>query len=150
MKGFTLIEIIISVVLGVILVAAAAPLFVKLQASAQLNESTTQLIQTLRTARGRSIARVNNSRHGVYMLQSAENDAYVLYQGSSYNTRDANYDRTITLDPIINLTTTLIGNDINFVLGSGAPDQTGTITLSHETQGTSTIGINSVGKIEEQ
>lgn len=150
MRGFTLIEVIVVITIGVILAAAAIPIAATLQASVQLSESATQLTQTLRIARQKSIDRVNDARHGVYLIQTGQSDSYVLYQGDSYAGRDPNADQITVLAPALNLTTTLLGNEVNFSSGIGLPDANGTITLTHANQGTKTIAINAAGTIEEQ
>jgi prepilin-type N-terminal cleavage/methylation domain-containing protein len=150
LRGLTLIEIIVVITIGAILAAAAVPIATTLQASAQLNESATALIQTLRIARQHSIDRVNDAPHGVYMIQAVQNDSYVLYQGDSYAVLDPDADQITVLPPSINLTTTLTGNEIHFSSGFGIPDTNGSITLTHATRGVKTITINAAGTIEEQ
>ena len=143
--GFTLIEVLIVTAITLILVVAAAPIFGNLQVSSQLNEHTSLIIQAIRIARERSVARLENSAHGVFFTSST----YTVYQGSSYATRNSSYDRDSTLDSALSLTTTLPGNDVNFSKGLGVPNNTGTINLSHDVQGAKTITINSFGAVEE-
>lgn len=150
MKGITLIELLI--VLGIILIAAAVvvPIYGNFSAFAQLNEHSSQLVQILRTARERSVARLNNDSHGVYL----QNDRYILYQGSSYGLRESAYDRAVVLDSALSLSWNLSGSgspgEINFSKGLGLPDKTGTITLIHQVQGSRIISINNWGLIEEE
>lgn len=155
MKGFTLTELLIVIGLTVILAAAASPIYTRLQVSAQLNESTSQIIQSLRTAREKSRSGVNNSNHGVYFDINVGNDRYTLYQGSSYAARDANFDRTTELDITILLFASdfdLIGTDvdINFSRTTGAADNIGNFTIAHETSGNRIINVNSLGAVEEE
>jgi prepilin-type N-terminal cleavage/methylation domain-containing protein len=144
-RGFTLIELLVVIAITLVLAAAALPLYGGLQVSAQLNENSSLLIQTVRTARERSVARVNDTAHGVYVTAST----YTLYQGASYAARDSSYDRTAALDSALSLAATLTGDEVNFSKGLGVPDNTGTITLTHDVQGTKTITINSFGMVEE-
>ena len=146
MKGFTLPELLIVIGIIVILAAAAVPIYGNLQVSSQLNESTSLIIQTLRTAQQNSQARVNNAGHGVWFAA----DSYTLYQGSSYIGRDTDYDRQQAVDSSIIIATTLPGGEINFSKSLGEPDNTGTITLTHDTGGERVININSLGAIEEE
>ncbi len=147
--GLTLVEILVVLGISAVLVVASLPIYSNLQSSAQVDESTTQLIQTLRTARQRSIARLNGVEHGIYILQTAEEDAYILYQGGSYAGRNQDYDRVVTLDAGINLTTTFGGNEVHFAGGTGTPNATGTIMLSHPSEGAKQILVNSIGTIED-
>ena len=129
---------------------AALPIYGNFQVSSQLNENTSLLVQTYRTARQRSIVRYNGAAHGVYLeINPAAKDIIVLYQGSSYLTRESEYDREIILDTPLSLTNTLTGNDVNFSQGLGVPSTIGTVTLAHEASGNRTIDINSLGRIEE-
>jgi prepilin-type N-terminal cleavage/methylation domain-containing protein len=144
-SGFTLIELLIVIGITLLVGAAAVPIYGSLQVSTQLNENSSLVIQTVRTAREYSVARLNNAAHGVYITSTT----YTLYQGSSYAARDSSYDRTTTLDSALTLSTTLTGSEVNFSKGLGVPNNTGTITLTHDVQGSSTITINSFGMVEE-
>lgn len=133
-----------------ILVAIGAPIYGNLQVKSQLNENASQLVQNLRITEARSISRLNNSAHGVYFKINPEtNDQYILYQGSSYASRDSSYDLVITLDQVLSITTSLTGQEVNFSQGLGVPDNTGEITLSHDTGGDKIISINALGLIQE-
>jgi len=147
--GFTLVELILVVAIAIVLAAVAVPIYTNLQVSAQLNDSTSLMIQTIRTAKEKSMARISDLSHGVYL--SAQ--SYTLYQGSSYIGRDPSYDRTIELDEGLTLGWNLSGtgdaNDINFSRSFGLPNKTGTITLTHDVNGVRNISINSYGKTEE-
>jgi prepilin-type N-terminal cleavage/methylation domain-containing protein len=146
-RGFTLVEILITVSITIILAAAAFPVYGSLQVSAQLNENSSQIIQALRTAKQRSLAGYNNSEHGVKFVANS----YVLFQGSSYAVRQSTYDRSVTLDSPLGLFWSFGGgvDEINFSKGVGVPNTTGTITLVHDVSGTRTISINSLGMVEE-
>ncbi|MDA2922332.1 DNRLRE domain-containing protein [Patescibacteria group bacterium AH-259-L07] len=150
MKSFTLIELLIVIAIIVIVVAAAIPLYGNWQVTSQLNENAAQIIQTLRTARERSVSRVNNSSHGVYFdINPSADDAYILYQGSSYAARNSSYDRIITLESTLSLSTTLSAMQVNFSQGLGNPNTIGALTLTHDGGGSRVIGINSIGQVQE-
>ena len=150
MKGFTIIELLIVIAITLILATLSASLYGNLQVSSQLNDSTSQMLQATRTARERSVARVNNSAHGVYFeINPGADDRYILYQGSSYAARDSSHDRATTLANSLSLSTTLTGSEVNFSMGFGVPDNTGSVILTHDVNGTRTITINSFGMVEE-
>lgn len=142
-RGFTLIELLIVITVTVILVVATVPIYGNLQLSAQLNENSSQIIQTLRTARERGVAGVNNEQHGVQF----QFDRYVLFQ----NATGTAFDRETVLDKALTLSWSLSGgvDEINFSKGLGVPTATGTITISHDVKGTRTITINELGVVEE-
>lgn len=149
-RGFTLVELLIVIAVTLILAVAAVPIYGNLQVQSQLNENTSLLIQSLRTAQERAMARVNNASHGIKLFSNS----YILYQGSSYAERSQSYDRTIELGDAISVEKSLSGtgedDEINFSKSLGVPDMTGTITLTHDTGDVKTIEINAFGKTEEQ
>lgn len=145
--GFTLVELLIVIGIGVIITASAMPIYSNFQSGTQVNESATQLLQTVRLAKMRSEQRVNNSAHGVRFFQTQNQDSYVLYQGASYVTRDAAYDRRVVLDNVLNLTSSG-GLDISFQPGSGVPSASSMITITHSVHGSQTIQIHENGLIE--
>lgn len=148
-NGFTLIELLLVVALTLVLVTATIPLYGNLHVSAQLNENVSQIVQTVRTARARSVGRFNDSPHGVYFeINGGGDDRFVLYQGASYGARDPAYDRVITLDSALSLSTTLAGDEINFSRGLGVPTTTGAVVITHEVSGTGSLTINSLGVVE--
>lgn len=156
-KGFTLIELLIVIGITVILAAASIPIYGHLQVAGQLDENTSQMIQAVRTARERSSSRLNNASHGVYFeINAGSKDKYILYQGSSYATRSASYDREVILDDVLSLSTTdfiLTGGkdvDINFSKGLAVPDNVGTMTITHNVDGARQFSVNSMGKIEQE
>lgn len=153
-KGFTLIELLIVIAITVILATAAVPIYGGLQVKAQLNENTSQIIQTIRTARERSVAGYNNSAHGVFFDINSGNDRYVLYQGSSYATRDVDYDREANLDSVLSLDNSsfaLAGDDIDitFSKGLGVPNNIGNLLLIHNTSGNRVISVSGMGTVQE-
>lgn len=153
LRGFTVIELIIVIAIAILLASAAAPVYSSLQIKSQLIETKAQLVQDLRLARENSISRSGNSAHGVFLNLSILPNTYTVYQGPSYSSRIVPSDRLIALDDVVlvkNVDLNLIeGNiDINFSGGLGRPNNIGSFNLVHSVSGTSTININSLGKIE--
>ena len=154
-KGFTLIELLVVVAITGMVATVALSMYSNLQTSTQLTENTTLIIQTLRTARERSLAGFNNNASGVYFLLNSIPNKYTFYQGSSYAARNSAYDREAILDKSLILSTSDLvlasGNiDINFAQGTGTPSNIGTLTISNTTNNTNKkIRINKIGAIEE-
>ncbi|MFZ2189973.1 MAG: type II secretion system protein [Candidatus Magasanikiibacteriota bacterium] len=152
--GFTLVELLIVIGIMIALLSASIPIYGSLQVKSQLSETSAQLVQNLRSARENSLSRYNNSSHGVFLNSTSSPNYYVIYQGDSYVARDINYDRVYTLDDVvtihnIDMTTTSNNIDINFSKGLGKASSIGSFSLVHVVTGTSTISVNSFGKIEE-
>ncbi|KKQ27670.1 MAG: hypothetical protein US42_C0007G0061 [Candidatus Magasanikbacteria bacterium GW2011_GWC2_37_14] len=152
--GFTLIELLIVIGITIALLSASIPIYGSLQVKAQLSETSSQLVQSLRSARENSIGRFNNSAHGVFLNLTSSPNSYTIYQGNSFVTRNIDYDRLYSLDNAvtiqnISLTTSSSNIDINFSSGLGKPNNVGSFRLVHSVTGAYTISISSLGKIEE-
>ena len=139
--GFTLTELLIVIGVVSIIAAAVIPIPGNLFVSGQLNETASQVIQTIRTAQTRSVSGFNDSAHGVRILS----DGYVLFQET-----DSLFDREVKVDEAVSLTTNLAGNEVLFSKGLGAPNATGIITLSHNTGRSIIITVNPLGTAKEQ
>ncbi|MCD4694166.1 prepilin-type N-terminal cleavage/methylation domain-containing protein [bacterium] len=150
-RGFTLIELLIVIAITIILAGVSFPIYGNLQVGARLNESSSLLVQSLRIARERSVSGYNNSDHGVYFLKDAQGDRdeYILYQGSSYVTRNSSYDYPVLLKRGLDLSFPGDVNnyDINFSQGVGYPFNFGSINLAHETKGSLNIVVKESGAV---
>jgi len=145
-KGVTLIELLIAIAIMTLMSAAAIPIYGNLQVSSQINENTTLIVQTIRTARQNSVSRVNDIGHGVRFFPNS----FVMYQGPNYATRQAAYDRLIPLDSTLTLSSTLTGDEVNFSMSTGVPTETGVITITHDLGDSKTIRVNKFGATQEE
>lgn len=155
MRGFTLVELLITTGIFLLLAAVSLPIYSNLQISTQLNEHAAQITQTLRVAKERATAGYNDSAHGVYFnINPAGADKYVLYQGASYATRATAYDQEVLMDGSYyfgNSGFTLTGTDIdvNFSKTLGKPNNTGTLTINHNISGQRRVIVNAQGAVTE-
>lgn len=149
-KGFTFIELLIVIGLTVILASATIPVYGQLQNSSQFNSAISETAQALRLAREYSLAGRNNSSFGVYFeVNEYGSDKCVLYQGDSYLTRDESYDIELVFEKTVNITTTLIDNEVNFSKGSGRPSNTGGIKFTANNGTERTIQIYDLGAVTQ-
>ncbi|MDA1334732.1 MAG: hypothetical protein O2794_01790 [bacterium] len=153
-SGFTTVELLVVIALLMIMGAATLPIYGNFQVRSQINEGRNQVIQALRLARERSVNRLGNSPHGVYLdLQAEGLDQYILYKGTSFALSDVDDRLTMKLDKplsfIVNLSGTGDARDINFTRGTGIPNKTGTIIIADSADERRVININSRGAIEE-
>lgn len=117
--------------------------------STKLNDGVDRVLLEMRTAREESVAKLNNQSHGIYFeINSSSADRIIRYQGSSYSSRNSAYDIPTSLDESISVSTTLTGNEVNFATGTGVPDHTGIITLTHNHSGSRSISLNRFGLSE--
>ncbi len=143
----TLIEI--MVVLGLIAVVGSFALLVSFDtyrdSSYQADRAT--LIAALEHARAESIDDVcegevctGGAAHGV----SIEPGQYVIFQGTSYASRDADADEVLDADPTVSHSGLLV---VVFATSSGNAVQSGAISLTDSSGATSAITIGTEGQI---
>ena len=142
-NGFTLVELLIVIAVMLILAVAGAGVFANLQKTTQITDGADAIAQIFKLAKARAGAQFNGSGHGVYVRDRY----YILYQGSSYASRDSGYDRVESLAASLSLTTSIVGRDINFSKGLGVPSATGTVRLIHNGNIERLITINDFGTI---
>jgi Tfp pilus assembly protein FimT len=149
--GLTLVELLIVVGVTILLVGAASPIYSNLQVSSQLNDFEDSIVRLLRTARVRSISGLNNSTHGVYFnINPSGADSMTLYQGATYVTRNTDYDQVESFDSSITLSSTISGTEVNFSKGLGRSSATGTVTITHDVDGSRGVLINVLGGVERE
>jgi len=149
-SGVTLFEILIAVGIIGFMAAVSLGIYGNLLFTSQIDEGSYKAIQMMRTAKERSVGGFNDSQHGIYLdINPAGDDRIILFQGSSYAARDADYDSILPLKSIFNLSTTITGNEFVFSKGFGIPNNTGSIVITHTEGGSRTITVNSYGLIEE-
>ncbi len=148
-RGFSILEIIITLGIFGVIIASAVPIYNKLHTSSGINAAEAQLIQTLRAARERSVAGLNNATHGVYVAAGQ----YTLYQDSTSpfayagrSAADTAYDQTTTLDSGLSLSP--INTDVVFTKGAGTVAAAVTITLTQTGGNAKVINVNTFGKVE--
>lgn len=153
MRGFTLVELVVVIGLGVILVILAIPIYGNLQISTQLSEQSALITQTLRSVREQAVAGYNNSAHGVFFhIDPVGVDSYVSYQGTSYVARNTAYDQTKTMGSALSFQNSgfiLTGTDIdvNFSKTLGVPNNIGTLLINHSVSGQRSVTVNSLGAV---
>ncbi len=146
-RGFTSLELLIVLALLILLAVSAAPIYSNFYVDTQHRQSQVQLVNIMRLAQQFSQGRVDGGTYGVYLDIQPGADQVILYQGDSYITRNTALDRVYVIDEAVSLSTTFTDNEIIFD-GKGVPAQSGTITLTHATQGIRTISLNARGLID--
>jgi len=117
MKGFTLIEVLITIFIIFILASFIVSVSLSFYKSQQLEVYTEGILQTLRRAQAKATSGEFDSSFGVYFT----NENYTLFKGDSYSTRDAQYDEVFDLPQII----TVSGlSEIVFLKLTGIPQET--------------------------
>ncbi|MBU4370068.1 type II secretion system GspH family protein [Patescibacteria group bacterium] len=141
-KGFTLIEIILSVTIITFLAVLVLPTSVRFYQIQQLDAATNGVIQALRRAQLKALSQGDNN-FGVY-VGSGQTGQYSLFKGDSYDDR--------TDEEIFEISNSILFSGVSEALFSkaiGRPTLTGTgddIVLTQNTQ-TKTININETGRV---
>jgi len=138
-KGFSYIEILLSVTLITVLAGIAIPIYYFFLTRNSLNVSVDIISQTLRRSETLSRATDGDTSWGVKI----QIGSVVLFKGASYAARDANYDE------IFDTALTIIPSGLQEIVFSkftGFPQTAGTITLTANNE-TRNIIINEKGTI---
>lgn len=139
-RGFTLIEMILSVAAISVLAYFTVPMMQSFQIRDDLDVAAGIAVQSFRRAETLALASEGDSTWGVAIATGT----VTIFKGSSYASRDANYDEVFT-------TSAAIGpsglTQVTFVRGSGSPSASGTTTLTSTTGETRDIVLNTQGMV---
>lgn len=138
--GFTLVEVVLVIFIFSVLVGFSMPVYNRFQNSNNIELVVIEAVQILRRAQILSQASDGDSNWGVYIASGQ----MTLFKGSTYLSRDTNYDEVYTLAGPINISGL---QEIVFNKFTGEPQSTGTITFSINTNVNKTITINSKGML---
>ncbi len=139
-RGFTLLEMLLSLTLMGILTGLSMPLYLSFQNRNDLSLTTELVAQTMRRAEVYARGVNADSQWGV----SIQPTSAVLFKGSSYASRDTAYDEPISLPASITPTGL---NEVLFSKVSALPSTTGNITFTSNTNDVRTISINAQGMV---
>ena len=157
-KGFTLVELLVTIVIGVLLMVVAVPSFVTFQRNAQLSDAVSNFIAAI------NVARANAMKQGVDAYLEPKNGTdwrtgWTVYADTNFNqSYDTGSDPIIlsfeTLASSVSISTTTGSLTSGYVRfnGSGYPRLknnlfgNGTIVMSNGTRSSSII-INPAGSV---
>ena len=139
MKGFTLLELLLSVALLGALAGLSLPVYRTLISKNDLDIAADTVAMSLRRAQLLSQAVSGDSAWGV----KVQNGSVTLFKGAAYAGRDADFDETFTVPPTIGVSGT---SEIVFTKFTGYVPTTGTINLSAESDEQS-VAINEQGTV---
>lgn len=138
--GFSIIEILVVLAIAAVVFGYALGVGSEFYSSKSIMTERDNLVSILKRARSSAMSNMNQSSHGVYIATSS----YVYFDGSSYATRNTDYDLLI---PIQSGVTISGPGEIVFAALGGTSNTSGTITLSNGA-GAANIKINLEGRID--
>jgi prepilin-type N-terminal cleavage/methylation domain-containing protein len=138
-RGFTLIEVLLSVAIMGLLAGLSIPIYQSFLNRNDLSNNTEAVASSLRRAQTYARASKEDSTWGV----KVQSGVITLFKGSSYASRSSGLDETVTLPGNV----TASGMDeLYFSKLYGVPNTTGTITLTSNNE-TKTVTLNAKGLV---
>jgi prepilin-type N-terminal cleavage/methylation domain-containing protein len=139
-RGFTLVEVLLSVAIISVLAGMSLPVYQSFNNRNELDITTQSLANALRRAQLYSRGSQNDSPWGVEI----QSGAITLFKGSVFASRDTAYDEAI----VVPANVTISGDgEVLFAKLSGAPDATGSMTLTSINNDIRTVTINAKGMV---
>jgi prepilin-type N-terminal cleavage/methylation domain-containing protein len=139
MRGFTIIELVIVFAIFALVASFGLPLGFDAYRNYLLTSEARNLLSILRRAENLALANNYSSDHGVFLGPNQ----FVIFQGSSYASRNPVFDENYPLNPSITVSST---PEVVFSRLAATTTAT-TITLSNNTKSI-TITINNQGSID--
>lgn len=137
-RGFTLVELLLSVSIIGLLVGLSAPVYSLFAARNDLDISAQSVADGLRRAQSYARAGRDDAQWSVQI----QGENAVLYQGTTYASRNTGEDEVLSMDGV---TASGLSN-IQFAKVSGTPNMSGSITLTSNNE-TRVITINAQGMV---
>jgi len=140
MRGFSLVEMLLSIAIIAIIAGLTAPVFFSYQADNEFGLAVDTGVRSLRRAQFLAQNMEKDSNWGVNFSTSS----ITLYSGANYAGRNADYDERYDLAS--NVTSTAA--DINFLKFSGQPPAAATATLRSVSGKHTSISVNPMGLVD--
>lgn len=137
-KSFTLVELLVIIGILVILATLSVSVFRFFQKESDLNNSSEEIINTLKLAQSKTLASEGASQCGLYFDTSASPHQYILFKGSDFATRDISFDEIYELPNTVEIYEINLGGGKEVVFNrlTGETNQPGNIALRLKTDPT--------------
>jgi len=130
-RGYTLMEILISIAVLLILVGLGVINYHSVGSKNELNSSGQEIVSILRLAQSKTLGSKKESQYGVYFSTSSDPHRYILFQGPDYVSRATSSDVIYELSEELEFYKINLGGDhqVVFEYLTGNPEQNGEIGL---------------------
>lgn len=140
-RGFTLIEMLLSVTIIGILVGMSVPIYNSFAVKNELDTTSMQVAGALRRAQVYARAQHETDAWSV----AVDTSGIILFKGTDFGARNTAYDEIISLSGSITPSGT---TEVNFSRLTGLPAASGSITLTTNSNETRTIAVNAKGMVD--
>jgi len=139
--GFTLLEVLLSVIILSMIAAIALPVYESSVRRSDLDNTTTIVAALIRRAENYAQTMSGDSGWSVEFQSST----VTLFKGASFAGRTTSYDEAYTVPGSV----TVSGlSEVQFTQQTATPNTTGSVTLTSTTNDTRTISINAKGTVD--
>jgi len=139
-KGFTIIELLLVIALMAVASVIAIPAYIDFQSRNDIDTAEVTFAQSVRRAQQLSMAVDSDTNWGVI----AQSGQITIYKGSSYVSRDVNFDENFDLSSAITPSGT---TEYNFSKVFGVPGSAGTVTFTGNNSEQRTVNVNAKGVV---
>lgn len=139
-RGFSLIEMLLSVAIIAMLAALSLPLYVSFSNRNDVDVNAESIASMLRRAQTYSRGMNGDSIWGVRI----QTGSATLFKGTTYASRDTSYDETTVIPGHIAVSGI---SDVTFSKLLAVPSTTGSVTLTTNTNETRTVTLNGKGMV---
>ena len=142
-RGFTLIEVMLTMSLLGILAVLSSPFYGRFIFSQEVPVARDELQGSFSKAQLYSIEGKGAAAWGV----AIDSDQIILFQGDSFSGRDPSFDETFSIHPKITISG--LETEVVFARTTGRPDRQPTISVSGN-GATQTLSMNAEGVLQEE
>lgn len=151
--GFTLIEILVVIGIIGLFIGLSIPQLRSFQQVSHLENINKEVIVALRLVQSRTLASKGALQHGVYFDAVSVPNQYILFEGSSYATRDVLKDEVKVLKKEVEISSILLGggNEVVFARLTGQANLEGAVIfrLIKDIDRTKVVSILASGSVQE-
>ena len=140
--GFTLVEVLVVIAILGGIVGLAIPFYQSFQVGSQLDNTTQEIVGSLRSSQMRAMASKAFTSHVIHFGSGN----FIVFQGASYNPGDILNEES-EVPSVISITPSM-GSDVIFSAIRGETSNGGVITISATNGESRTITINDIGVVD--